>query len=100
MDLGSGAEVKIKIFQNMVMLHIKFKLTMLAATWKQIFCQQTHPRPRGWGQKVNLFIFLKVVMLHIKLKLTNWQQHGSKYFAHRHTLDPRGGVKRSNYIFY
>ena len=24
----------------------------------------------------------------------------SKYFAHRHTLDPGGGVKRSNYIFY
>ena len=26
-------EVKIKLFQNMVMLHIKLKLTMLAATW-------------------------------------------------------------------
>ena len=25
---------------------------------------------------------------------------GSKYFAHRHTLDPGGGVKRSNYIFF
>ena len=33
MDLGGGAEVKIKLFQNMVMLHIKLKLTMLAATW-------------------------------------------------------------------
>ena len=32
-DLGVGAEAKIKLFQNMVMLHIKFKLTMLAATW-------------------------------------------------------------------
>ena len=27
MDLGGGAEVKIKLFQNMVMLHIKLKLT-------------------------------------------------------------------------
>ena len=26
--------------------------------------------------------------------------HASKYFAHRHTLDPGGGVKRSNYIFF
>ena len=34
----------------------------------QIFCPQTHPRPRGWGQKVKLYLFLKVVMLHIKLK--------------------------------
>ena len=31
-DLGDGAEVKIKLFQNMVMLHIKLKLTALAAT--------------------------------------------------------------------
>ena len=33
MDLGGGAEAKIKLFQNMVMLHIKLKLTTLAATW-------------------------------------------------------------------
>ena len=33
MDLGDGAEAKIKRFQNMVMLHIKLKLMTLAATW-------------------------------------------------------------------
>ena len=32
-DLGGGAEVKIKFFQNMVMLHIKLKLMTLATTW-------------------------------------------------------------------
>ena len=32
-DLGVGAKAKIKLFQNMVMLHIKLKLTTLAATW-------------------------------------------------------------------
>ena len=32
-DLGGGAKVKIKLFQNMVMLHIKLKLRTLAATW-------------------------------------------------------------------
>ena len=32
-DLGGGTEVKINFFQNMVMLHIKLKLTTLAATW-------------------------------------------------------------------
>ena len=31
MDLGGGAEAKIKLFQNNVMLHIKLKLTTLAA---------------------------------------------------------------------
>ena len=30
-DLGGGAEAK--LFQNMAMLHIKLKLTTLAATW-------------------------------------------------------------------
>ena len=32
-DLGVGLMAKIKLFQNMVMLHIKLKLTTLAATW-------------------------------------------------------------------
>ena len=32
-DSGGGAEAKIKLFQNMVMLHIKLKLTALAVTW-------------------------------------------------------------------
>ena len=31
-DLEVGAEAKIKLFQNMDMLHIKLKLTTLAAT--------------------------------------------------------------------
>ena len=45
MDLGDGAEAKIKLFQNIVMLHIGVK-------------------------RSNYIFFLKVVMLHIKLKLT------------------------------
>ena len=32
-DLRGGAEAKSKLFQNMVMLHIKLKLTTHAATW-------------------------------------------------------------------
>ena len=28
------------------MLHIKLKLTTLAAAWLQIFCPQAHPQPR------------------------------------------------------
>ena len=31
MDLGGAAEAKIKLFQNMVMLHIKLRLTTLTA---------------------------------------------------------------------
>ena len=32
-DFGGGAEAKIKLFQNMVMLHIKLKPTTFAAIW-------------------------------------------------------------------
>ena len=32
-ELGGGAKAKIKLFQNMVMLHIKLTLTTFAATW-------------------------------------------------------------------
>ena len=30
---GAGAEAEIKLFQNMVMLHIKLRLMTFAATW-------------------------------------------------------------------
>ena len=30
---GGGSEAKIKLFKNMVMLHIKLKLTRFAAAW-------------------------------------------------------------------
>ena len=47
MDLGGGAKAKIKLFQNMVMLHIKLKLTMLAAN---ILPTDT-PSTQGVGSK-------------------------------------------------
>ena len=65
-DPGDG--VKIPLFQNMVMLHIKLKGIRNAATCKHKFCLYTHLRPLGWGQRSKHFFFLKVVMLHIKLK--------------------------------
>ena len=67
-DLGGGAEA-IFFFQNMVMLHIKLKLTTLAAKWLQMPTVKPS-RPRGWGQKVKLYLFLKTAMLHNKLKGT------------------------------
>ena len=57
MDLGGGADARLKLFQNMVMLHIKLKLTTLAATWQQIFCPQTHPLDPGDGVKRSNYIF-------------------------------------------
>ena len=42
-DLGGEAKVKIKLFRNRVMLHIKLKLTTHATKGYQTFCSQTHP---------------------------------------------------------
>ena len=47
MDLGGGAEAKIKLFQNMVMLHIKLKLKTLVAN---ILPTDT-PSTQGVGSK-------------------------------------------------
>ena len=78
LTLGANMS-KIQLFQNNVMLHIKSKRIMNAATWLQIFCKQ-NPDPRGqqvkiqlfqnrgWSQKVKIQLFQNMVMLHIKLK--------------------------------
>ena len=65
---GVGSKGQTIYFLKVVMLHIKLKVTTLTATWWQIFCTQTLPRPRELGQKIKLYTFLKVIMLHIKLK--------------------------------
>ena len=71
-DLGGGAKAKFFFFfLDLVMLHIKLKLTPQAATWKQIFCPQTHPQPCGWGQKVKPFIFWKLSHVAYQIK-GNW----------------------------
>ena len=53
MDLGGGAEVKIKLFQDMVMLHIKLKLTTMAATW----LPTDTPSTQGVGSKLQTISF-------------------------------------------
>ena len=54
MDLGGGAEAKIKLFQNMVMLHIKLKLTTLVAN---ILPTDTPLLNPGGGVKRSNYIF-------------------------------------------
>ena len=86
-DLGGGGQkVKIQLFQNNVMLHIKLKGITNAVAWWQIFCSQTPtqlptPLPLRLGSKGQFHLFQTMVMLHIKLKRKKMQQHGTKYFA-------------------
>ena len=45
-------------FQEVVMLHIKFKEMKHMTTCKQIFKSYAHPRPLGLGQKIKTVFFL------------------------------------------
>ena len=53
----------------------------------------------GAETKINLFSEYGHVAYQIKAGDAGSNKHGSNYLAHRHTLDPGGGVKRSNYLF-
>ena len=68
MDLVGGAEAKIKLFQNMVMLYIKKNLTKFCRNMVANILPTDTPLTPGWGQNVKPYIFVKVVMLHMKLK--------------------------------
>ena len=63
-------KVKIQLFQDMVMLHIK-----LIQQHGSKYHTRNHPPPprrRGWGQKVKVQLFQNMVRFHIKLNgITN-----------------------------
>ena len=50
-DLGGGAEVRIKLFQNMVMLHIKLKLTSWQQHGSKYFAHRHTLSTQGVGTK-------------------------------------------------
>ena len=72
-DLGGGVKGKIKLFQNMVMLHIKLKGITGTATCNMVGnimpADPPPPPPTDpGGQKVKIQLFQNMVILHIKLK--------------------------------
>ena len=80
--LVKGPLVKIQLFQNMVMLHIKLKgITKCSIIVANILPAAPlnlpipHPRKGSTG--------LNIVMLNIKLTGSQMQQHGIKCFARR-----------------
>ena len=73
-DLGGGVKGNIKLFQNMVMLHIKLKGITGATTCNMVanIMPADPPDPGGQKQKVKIQLFQNMVILHIKLKaITN-----------------------------
>ena len=62
-----GQKVKIKLFQNMVMLHIKLDKIMKCSNMVAHNPHSNiHSDPRG--QKVKIQLFQNIFMLHINLK--------------------------------
>ena len=70
MDLGGGAEAKIKLFSEYGHVAYQIKAEDPGSNMVANILPTDTPSTRGWVQKVKLYIFLEVVMLHIKLKLT------------------------------
>ena len=56
-----GKNVKIQLFHNIVMLHIKFKAIANAVTWYQIIWPQP-PLPKPWGSKGQIQLLQNMVM--------------------------------------
>ena len=69
-----GQNVKIKLLQSLVTLHIQLKGITNAATCKHIFCPFTH-HDLWVGVKRQKNFILKVVMLHIKLREWSMGHH-------------------------
>ena len=68
-DLGGGVKGKIKLFQNMDMLHIKLKGITGAATCNMVANIMPADPPNPGGQKVKVQLFQNMVILHIKIKV-------------------------------
>ena len=64
---GLGQKVKIQLFQNMVMMHIKLNEIMKCNKMVANILPADHP-PHPMGQNVIIQLFPNNVMLHIKLK--------------------------------
>ena len=94
-----GQKVKIQLFQNMVMLHIKLNGHANASACKHIFCPYTHPRPLGWGQRSKQFFSESSHVAYQIRREWSIEHHASTYSVLTHTLNPWGGVKGQNNFF-
>ena len=97
---GVDQKVKIQLFQNMVMLHIKLNKIMNAANMvANILPTDPNPDPEGGFKCQNQF-FQNMVMLHIILKgMTHTATREQIYFTRRPPTRALWGlVKRSKIV--
>ena len=96
-DLGCGAEVKIKFFSEYGHVAYQIKADDPGNNMVANILPTDTPWTQGVGSKGQTIYFSESSQFAYQIKADD---AGSKYFAHRHTLHPGGGVKRSNYIFF
>ena len=66
-DLGGGAEAKMELLQNMIVVHIKLKRMAHEATWQHIFYPYTPPS----GSKDQNSTFSEYVHVAYQIKENN-----------------------------
>ena len=71
MDLGGGAEVKIKLFQNMVMLHIKLKADDAGSNMVANILPTDTPSTQGVGSKGQAISFSESSHVAYQIKADN-----------------------------
>ena len=68
MDLGNGAEAKIKLYSEYGRVAYQIKADNVGSNMVANILPTDTPLTQGWGQKVKPYIFVKVVMLHIQIE--------------------------------
>ena len=97
MDLGGGAEVKIKLFQNMVMLHI-YKADDAGSNMVANILPTDTPSTQGMGSKGQTISFFE--SSHVAYQITA-DDAGSNMVANILPTDtPSTQGVGSNYIFF
>ena len=93
---GWGQKVKIKLFQNMVILHLKLNAILNCSSSKYF---AGNPKPLTLGVKIQLF--QNNFMLHVKLKgITNAATWSQIFCLQTAPYSDTGvGIKRSKLIF-
>ena len=100
MDLGGGAEVLIKFFSEYGHVAYQIKSDDAGNIMVANFLPTDTPLIQGVGFKGQTIYFSESSHIAYQIKADDAGSNMVANILPRHTLDPGGGVKRSNYIFF
>ena len=99
MDLGGGAEAKIKLFQNNDYVAYQIKADDSGSNRVANILPTDSPSTQGVGSKVQALSFSESSHVAYQIKADDAGSNMVANILPTDTLDPGGRVKRSNYIF-